>query len=134
MGVPVATGLLCLVESEHPPFTLARVYRLEGARLREVWSATVRTWANWLSLTPLLSEDGATLTLHDRSPRACRRALREAHAKAEANKAPPSYELLGPACDAVGDYTFERGKYRLSSPPVESDPFAGLTGPPGLVQ
>lgn len=123
VGVPEAPGLLCLAKSDDPPFTLARVYRLDGLLLREVWSATIRTWTNWLDLTPLLSEDGRMLVLHDRFPRACHGALREAHAKAMAHKEPPSAELLGPACAAVGEYTFERGKYRRSSPPVDYDPF-----------
>jgi len=112
VGVPAVPGLLCLAMSENPPFTLARVYRLEGARLREVWSATIRTWTNWLELTPLLSPNGERLFLRDRFSGACEGAMDEAHAKAQSNKAPPSAELLTPACAALGEYAYERGKYR----------------------
>jgi hypothetical protein len=98
-----------------PEFTLARVYRLEGARLREVWQATIATYANWLELTPRLADDG-TLTLHDRVPYACERALAEYRAKLSARKPPPSGELLAPACRNRGKYRYEQGRYRLIEP------------------
>lgn len=115
VGVPTASGLLCLTDNRNPPFTLARIYRLEGNRLRQVWQAVVRTYANWLELTPVLSDDGG-LVLHDRSPGSCEGALGEYHAKLDAMKAPPSGELLGPACGKRGKYSYEQRQYRLSEP------------------
>lgn len=115
VGVPVASGLLCLTDNRNPPFTLARIYRIEGSRLRQVWQAVVNTYANWLELTPVLSEDGG-LVLHDQSLGACEGALGEYHAKLDAMKAPPSGELLGPACERRGKYVYEGRQYRLSEP------------------
>lgn len=113
VGVPAAPGLLCIAANPSPEFKLARVYRLEGTRLREVWQAIVATYANWLELTPLLSDDGATLTLHDRKPYSCERAIHEYRAKVSARVAPPSGELLEPACAKRGQYAYERGSFRF---------------------
>lgn len=115
VGAPVAGGLLCLTDNRRPLFTLARIYRIEGSRLRQVWQAVVNTYANWLELTPVLSEDGG-LVLHDQSPGRCEGALGEYQAKLDALKAPPSGELLGPACAKRGKYEYEGRQYRLTEP------------------
>lgn len=121
VGSPLAPGLLCIAENRSPEFTLARIYRLEGTALREVWQATIATYMNWLALTPLVTEDG-TLVLHDARPGRCRGAIAEYRAKLAAQKPPPSGELLEPACLARGKYAYERGRYRLVEPEKDWGP------------
>lgn len=113
VGSPPLPGLLCTVVNRAPEFTLGRIYRLEDGALRQVWQATLRTYANWLELTPVISPDGE-LVLHDAGR--CESALSEYWAKRDARKAPPSGELLEPACNKRGKYTYQGRSYRLTEP------------------
>lgn len=113
VGSPPVPGLLCLSHNARPEFTLAGVYRIEEKTLRLVWQETVFTYMNWLELTPLVSDEGVTLTLNDRRPHSCEVALSEYRAKVSARVAPPSGELLEPACRKRGKYSYINGRYRL---------------------
>jgi len=121
IGSPPAAGLLCLVTNPKPLFTLARIYRQDGTTLREVWSATVFTYMNWLELTPIVGADGQSLELMDRTPWSCQAALSEYYAKKSARVAPPSGELLAPACNKVGKYRYEAGAFRFQPPPPRQE-------------
>jgi len=116
VGIPAAPGLLCTTKATKPELTLARIYRLDGTQLREVFQAVIATYANWLELTPLLEGEGKSLVLHDRTPHSCEGALAEYHAKVDARVPPPSGELLEPACKMRGRYAYERGRYRHVEP------------------
>lgn len=127
VGSPPAPGLLCTAENRQPEFTLARIYRLDGSTLREVWSATVATYLNWLELTPIVAPDGLSLELRDRTPGSCYSAIAEYRAKRSALKPPPSGELLEPACSKVGTYLYQNGAFRLQATTKRS---SGWGSPP----
>jgi hypothetical protein len=74
VGVPPAPGLLCERYTTRPPRTTARLYRADGARLRKAWQGPVGAWANWVELTPIVSDDGSELQLHERRAGDCTHA------------------------------------------------------------
>lgn len=121
VGVPPAPGMLCLTRIKDPAETVARVYRLEGARLRRVWQGTIGTWANWLELVPLLSADGRTLVVHDRAPGSCEAALSEHHEKQGSGVAGNFGAVLRRGCAGLGTHVYEDGHYvqvRVVEPPA----------------
>jgi hypothetical protein len=116
VGVPPVAGLVCETHSGPPSRTTATVYRLEGRGLRRVWRGVVGTWANWLELTVLLSPDGATLTVQDRSPEACEAAISEFEAKASYGVGGNFGGVLREGCAGRGAYAWQQGRYLRSRP------------------
>ncbi|MBM4362675.1 MAG: hypothetical protein FJ104_08335, partial [Deltaproteobacteria bacterium] len=111
VGVPARPGLLCLRTSSHPAREQARIYRLEDGHLRVVWEGPVGTWANWLELTPLLADDGATLTVHEARPGACGAALDEYRAKEDSGVPMDWGGVLREGCALVGTYQYDGTRY-----------------------
>jgi hypothetical protein len=111
VGVPPASGLLCLEYTRSPVQTIASVYRVEGQSLKNVWMGIVATWANWLDLTPVVSDDGTVLDLRDQSPCACFSALREHHEKVMAGIDWGFGDVLARGCTSVGIYEWAQGRY-----------------------
>jgi hypothetical protein len=116
VGVPPAAGLVCERSMERPPRTFSRVYRLENGKLRLVWEEVVKTYANWVDLTPVLSPTGAELTLHDSRRYRCAGAIGEARAKQDARVHPPSFtRAIEAACARRGVYTWNGKRYVLAT-------------------
>jgi hypothetical protein len=118
VGDPPADGVLC-VKEQWPSLYWARVYRAKKGRVRPVFSAIVATWANWLELTPVVASDG-TLWLHDRTATDCSSAIEQYREKLRYQVPPPGGEWLEDACSRVGQYRYERGRYRLRRAPAKS--------------
>ena len=114
VGVPAAPALLCWHSASDAlprPEYVARVYRLEGKKLRQVWQGTVATWTNWLDLTPIVADDGASLVVHDRSLGSCERAFAEAHAKLNARIDTPWLSVINRGCQQRGKWEYRAGKF-----------------------
>jgi hypothetical protein len=127
VGDPPADGVLCLKEDPRKSLRWARVYRAEAGRARLVFEAIVATWANWLELTPVLASDG-TLLLHDRTAKDCYYAIVEYREKLDAQVPPPGGEWLEDACERVGKYRYEGGRYRLKEAHARLPTFRGRWG------
>lgn len=111
VGVPNAAGLVCFSSSKRPTRTVATIYRLDGKSLVAVWRATIGTHANWLELTPVLAQDGASLELLERAPGDCEGALAEYHAKQASGVAADFGEVLTQGCAGRGRYVYRDGRY-----------------------
>jgi hypothetical protein len=110
VGVPPAPGLLCKTMIGDVPRIEAVLYRLDKKRLVVVWRGLVAAWANWLDLTPVLAEDGTSLTLHDGG--GCLGAAREARGKERAGIGVRGLsQTLFEACRGLGTYTWNGWRY-----------------------
>jgi hypothetical protein len=111
VGVPPAPGLLCLRTSSRPSRVQGRIYRLEGKTLHLAWQGPVATWTNWLDLTPVLSDDGATLTVRERRSGDCEAAMEEYRAKEGAGIPMDWGPVLREGCASRGIYRYDGKAY-----------------------
>jgi hypothetical protein len=117
VGVPPAPGLVCERSTTRPSKVTQRMYRLEGTRLRVVWEGVVATWANWLELTPILSDDGAELVVHERSAGSCERAFEEYREKEASGVRADFGPVLSEGCAARGVHPWSGDRYVKSPLP-----------------
>jgi hypothetical protein len=126
VGVPPAPGLVCEASTNVPPRTTSRLYRLEGQRLRRVWKGTVKTYANWLELTPVLDPSGSRLVLHEASAGNCDAAQCEYSIKQQSGINAHFGDVLDEGCAQVGTYRWARDRYvrapELDPPPSVAPP------------
>ena len=109
VGIPPAPGLICETP-EQSATTKAHVLRLEGHRLRVVWSGIIATHG-WLHLTVLPSPDGTDLIVGDFWPDDCDCALDHYSAK-EANGVDPGFgDILLAGCKGRGTYPWTGTSY-----------------------
>lgn len=116
VGVPPQPGLFCERRSARPTKVVYRLYRLEAGTLSVVWEGVVGTWTNWLELTPLLAVAGDRLTVHDREPGACARALEEFSAKEDAGIPANFGSVLRAGCAGRGEYAWDGDRYVRARP------------------
>jgi hypothetical protein len=111
VGVPPAPGILC-VFTLGPPFErLARIYRLDGARTKKVWQATIGADPTWLELVPVVAGNGSTIEVRELRGGNCERALCQ-YAEKEAYGILMDFgPVLTRGCKARGLYTYEGGNF-----------------------